>query len=169
MKSFFLTFVACLFLPLLASCVTWQENVELHGVKFQKARVEANGLVIGYLGADTLVGGRPCRQGWVHLHPNGTPAGFTAAQDFALACFTIPAATWVFQNADGIVIVCVFPRDIDIQGHVCRGGIGGSEGIQTAFYPDGAQAVLRAQAHPHQWSPLRIQPVSARHRTLRER
>jgi hypothetical protein len=138
MKRLLLTFAACLILPLLAGCVAWQEDIELHGVKFQKARVDAKGFVIGYIGADALVGGRPCRQGWLHLHPNGTLAGFTASQDIALARFTILAATWVFQNTDGIVTVCAFPRDIEIQGHVCRGSSGGSEGVQTAFYPDGA-------------------------------
>jgi len=138
MKGLLLAIAACLFLPLLTGCTAWQENVELHGVKFQKAKVDANGFVIGYIGADTLVGGRPCRQGWVHLHPNGTPAGFTASQDIALTRFTIPAATWVSQNTEGIVTTCSFPRDVDIQGHVCRGGSGGAEGVQTAFYPDGA-------------------------------
>jgi len=128
--------VVCLCLPLLAGC--WQKNVELHGVKFQEARVERDGFVIGYIGADAIVGGRPCRQGWVHLHPNGTPAGFTASQDIALARFMIPAGTWVFQDQQGIVTVCAFPRDIEIQGRLCRGGSVGSEGVQTAFYADGA-------------------------------
>jgi hypothetical protein len=121
-----------------AGCFDWTENVELHGVKFQKARVQENGFAIGFIGGDAVIAGRPCRKGWVHLHPNGIPAGFTASRDIALSRFTIPAGTWVFQNTDGVVTVCAFPRDLEIQGHECRGGFGGSEGTQTAFYPDGA-------------------------------
>ncbi|MBW7897096.1 MAG: hypothetical protein H3C27_18480 [Opitutaceae bacterium] len=94
--------------------------------------------MIGRIGADTIVAGRPCRQGWIHLHPNGTLAGFFAAQDITLARFTIPAGTWVSQDDQGVVVVCAFPRDVEIQGHLCRGGIGGSEGVRTAFYRDGA-------------------------------
>jgi hypothetical protein len=130
--------MSCLLFALLAGCAVWHENVELHGVKFQRATVDSKGLVIGYMEADAVVGGRPCRKGWIHLHPNGTPAGFTASQDIALPRYTIPAGTWVIQNPDGIVTVCAFPRDVEIQGHVCRGSADGPTGVQTAFYPNGA-------------------------------
>jgi hypothetical protein len=128
---------ACLCFSTLTGCLDWQQNVELHGVKFQTARVQDNGYVIGSIAADATVGGRPCRAGWLHLHPNGTPAAFTASQDIALPRFTIPAGTWVFQNSGGIVTVCAFPRDTEIQGQLCSGN-GGPEGVQAAFYPDGA-------------------------------
>ncbi len=49
---------------------------------------------------------------------------------------TIPAGTWVFQEPDGAITVCAFPRDTEVQGHLCRGS-GGPEGVQTALYADG--------------------------------
>jgi len=121
----------------------WQKNVTMHGVNFEKAKVDQRGFVTGSVAADTTIGGRPCKQGWVHLHPNGVPASFTASADIPLGRFFIPSGTWVFQNEQGIITVCSFPRDVEIQGHVCRGGgiwgiLGGSEGVQAAFYPSGA-------------------------------
>lgn len=122
---------------LLAGCRDWQHDVTVQGVAFSKVRMEDNGLVIGLLKEDTLIAGRPCRQGWVHLWPNGIPAGFTASREIDLGRFKIPAETWVFQNRDGVVTVCAFPRDTEVQGFPCRGS-GGPEGVQAAFYPDGA-------------------------------
>ena len=122
---------------LLAGCSDWRYDVTVQGVAFSKVRIEDNGLVIGQLKEDTLIGGRPCKQGWVHLRPNGVPVGFTASREIDLGRFTIPADTWVFQNEDGIVTVCAFPRDTEVQGHLCRGS-GGPEGVQAAFYSSGS-------------------------------
>lgn len=130
--------IVCFFMACLSGCYGWQDDVTLHGVAFQKASVDEHGFVIGRIAEDSTVAGRPCAKGWLHLHPNGIPAGFTAAKDFTLGRFTIPAGTWVFQNPDGVITVCAFPRDVEIQGHLCRGGMGGSEGVQAAFYPSGA-------------------------------
>lgn len=121
----------------LCGCFQWQYNLTEGGVSFSKARIEGNGLLIGMLREDTLIGGRPCKKGWVHLLPSGIPVGFTASRDIDLGRFTIPADTWVFQNKDGVVAVCAFPRDTEVQGHLCR-GTGGPEGAQASFYPDGA-------------------------------
>ena len=104
---------------------------------FSKVRREGNGLLIGELKEDTVIGGRPCKQGWVHLLPSGVPVGFTASREIDLGRIEIPADTWVFQNKDGVVTVCAFPRNLAVQGHLCRGS-GGPKGVQTAFYPDGA-------------------------------
>jgi len=82
--------------------------------------------------------GRPCRKGWVHLYPDGSLAAFSAAQDIPLPRFTIPAGTWVQQDPAGAVKVCSFPANTELQGHLCAGGFGGSEGVQAAFYPTGA-------------------------------
>ena len=122
----------------LAGCFNWQYDVTVKGVAFSQVRVEGDGLVIGQIKEDTLIGGRPCKQGWVHLRGNGVPVGFTASREIDLGRFKIPAETWVSQNKDGVVTVCAFPRDTEVQGHLCRGGWGGSEGVQAAFYPDGA-------------------------------
>lgn len=122
---------------LLVSCSEWQYDVTVKGVAFSKVKIEQRGLVIGVLKEDTIIGGRACQRGWVHIHSNGVLAGFTAAKPIDLAKFTIPAQTWVFQNAQGIVTVCAFPGDTEVQGHVCRGS-GGPKGVQAAFYPSGA-------------------------------
>lgn len=122
---------------LLASCSDWKYDVTVQGVAFSKVKIEDNGLVIGELKEDTLIGGRPCKRGWVHLRPNGVPVGFTASREIDLRRFTIPTGTWVFQNENGVVTVCAFPRDTEVQGHSCRGS-GGPEGVQAAFYPSGS-------------------------------
>ena len=122
---------------LFAGCSDWEYDVAIQGVAFRKVRIVNDGLVIGLLKEDTLIGERPCQRGWVHLRPNGVPVGFTASRDIDLERFKIPAETWVCQNEEGVVTVCAFPRDTEVQGHWCRGS-GGSEGVQTAFYPNGS-------------------------------
>ncbi len=121
----------------LAGCFDWKHDVTVQGVAFSKVRIEDNGLVIGQLKEDTLIGGRPCKQGWVHLRPNSVPVGFTSSREINLGRFTIPADTWVFQDENGVVTVCAFPRDTEVQGHLCRGS-GGSTGVQAAFFPSGS-------------------------------
>jgi hypothetical protein len=122
---------------ILGGCFGWKYDTTYAGVPFSKVRVERD-LAIGMISEDTVIAGRPCKRGWVHLKPNGIPVGFTASRDIPLERFTIPADTWVFQDAAGNVTVCAFPRNTKVQGHLCKGGWGGSEGVQAAFYPDGA-------------------------------
>ncbi|HVT89442.1 MAG TPA: hypothetical protein VHD56_11360 [Tepidisphaeraceae bacterium] len=128
---------ACSLVLLLAGCFDWKHDVNLHGVNFQTARVAENGKVIGTIATDTVINGHPCRAGWLHLHANGAVAAFTASQDVALPRFTIPAGTWVIQDANSNVTVCAFPRNVEIQGKLCR-GTGGPEGMQVSFYASGA-------------------------------
>jgi hypothetical protein len=124
-------------LPAVAFSATWQRNVTLHGVMFTKVRTADDGLHIGEIDTETVVGDRACRPGWLHLHPDGTPAAFTAARDVVLPRVTIPAGTWVMQDASGTITTCALPADTLIQGYNCR-GTGGPKGVQVAFYPDGA-------------------------------
>lgn len=126
-----------LLLPAALVAAGWQRNVTLHGVLFTKVRTDDSGLHLGQIDTETVVGGRACSPGWLHLHPDGTPAAFTAAHDIVLARVTIPAGSWVMQNPEGVITVCAFPRDTEVQGHRCR-GTGGPKGVQTAFHPDGA-------------------------------
>ena len=132
-----ITLTLCVAALLVMGCSDWQYNVTVKGVTFRKVKMEESGLVIGLLNEDTMIGGRACERGWVHIHSNGVPAAFTAAKPIELARFTIPAESWVFQNPEGIVTVCAFPRDTEIQGHSCRAS-GGPTGVQAAFYPSGA-------------------------------
>lgn len=130
-------FLAAALLPVAASPAPQTDEVTLHGVVFTQVRTGADGIHIGRIDTETVVGDRPCRPGWLHLHPDGTPAAFTAAHDITFPRFTIPAGTWVRQDAAGTITDCAFPRDTVVQGHACR-GTGGPKGVQTAFYPDGA-------------------------------
>lgn len=109
----------------------------LHGVIFTRMRTGADGIHVGQIDTETVVGGRDCRAGWLYLHPDGTPAAFIAAHEMVLPRATIPAGTWVMQDPAGIITAYAFPRDTDVQGHLCH-GTGGPKGVQTAFYPNGA-------------------------------
>ena len=40
-------------------------------------------------------------------------------------------------NPDLTLRFCSFPENTNIQGYLCRGGSGGSEGVTTGFYPSG--------------------------------
>jgi hypothetical protein len=124
-------------LLLAGGCDDWQRNVTLHGVAFSVVKTEPDGFLIGRIEADTVIGDRPCQKGWLHLHPSGVPAAFTAAREIALGRGTIPTGTWVFQNPAGVVTVCAFPRATEVQGHLCR-GTGGPKGAQASFYASGA-------------------------------
>ncbi len=135
-RALLLLGAACLLLTT-GLAAAWQRNVTLHGVVFTKVRTGANGLHVGHIDTETVVGGRACRAGWLHLHPDGTPAAFTAAQEIVLPRITIPAGTWVRQNDAGVITICAFPTDFLVQGHLCR-GTGGAKGVQSSFYPDGA-------------------------------
>lgn len=116
---------------------TGQRDVTLHGVVFTKVRTGTDGFHIGRIDTETVVGGRACRAGWLHLHPDGTPAAFTAAHDIVLPHTTLPAGTWVTQDPAGVITVCALPRDTIVQGHLCR-GTGGPKGVQVTFHPDGS-------------------------------
>lgn len=140
---------------LATGCAEWHRDVTVHGVTFKRVKIERGALAIGEIGADTVIMGRPCKQGWVHVFPNGMPAAFATPDVFALPRVIVPANTWVRQNEQGAIVSCAFPRDTEVQGHWCR-GTGGSKGVTTAFYADGA---LRLFFPPH---PTRIDGVPCR-------
>jgi hypothetical protein len=142
-------------LLLAGDCFGWQHDVTLRGGAFAKVRTAANGLLIGRIEADSIVHDRPCQKGWLHLHPNGVASAFTAAREIRLARAAIPAGTWVRQNPDGVVTVCAFLQDTEVQGHRCR-GTGGPKGVQVSFYPDGAlKQFFPPQPDHHQRGALR--------------
>ncbi len=122
---------------LVAGCSEWRYDVSEMGIPFRRVTTGPGGQLIGEIAADTAIAGRPCRRGWVHVHPNGVPAGFMTAQPIELGTLQIPAGTWIWQGENGVVKVCAFPRDTQVQGHLCR-GTGGPKGVQAAFYPSGA-------------------------------
>lgn len=118
-------------------CTEWQRNVTLNGVPFCRATVRDDGFVLGLLSRETVVQGRPCAPGWLHLHANGVPAAFTSAQPIVLGSSVLPSGTWIRQDARGTIQFCAFPEATAIQGQACR-GTGGPKGVTTAFYASGA-------------------------------
>lgn len=133
-----LSAVSLAFCCFIAGCFfNWSCDTTAYGVPFERVRMADNGLAIGMLKEDTVIAGRPCKRGWVHLLPTGVPQSFTASREMDGGRFKIPAGTWVTQNAEGVVVLCAFPSDTEVQGCLCRGS-GGPEGTQTAFYPSGA-------------------------------
>src|SRR5687767_6491482 len=121
----------------LIGCSDWQYDVSIEGLAFSQVKVDRDGFTIGLLARETAIGDRPCKRGWVHIHPNGVIAAFTAAQPVPFGKMTIPSDTWIRQDERGIITLCAFPRATEVQGHWCR-GTGGPKGVQTAFYPSGA-------------------------------
>ena len=120
----------------LGSCSKWQHGVAVNGTVFSQVKIDDHGFTIGLLTRETVIGDRLCKQGWVHMHPNGVVAAFTASEPVPFGKFMIQSDTWVKQDERGIVTICAFPRATDVQGHWCR-GTGGPKGVQTAFYPGG--------------------------------
>lgn len=121
----------------LAGCYAWERNVTTNGSTFSQLKIQEDGFKIGLLTHATVIGDRPCKPGWVHFHPNGVLAAFTASQPIPFGLLTIRADTWIRQDPRGLISLCAFPRAVEVQGHWCR-GTGGPKGVSTAFYPGGA-------------------------------
>ncbi|MFT3783087.1 MAG: hypothetical protein QM790_13850 [Nibricoccus sp.] len=100
------------------------------------AQVETKGRSIMRLSDDVVIQGRPCKRGWLRLHPNGVPSSFTLSRELRIGSLQIPADTWVQQNEKGVVVLCAFPADTEVQGLVCR-GTGGAKGVQVELHPSG--------------------------------
>jgi hypothetical protein len=125
-------------ITLLAGCVTWQHDVEVNGIHFKKyAAASVRGDNIGYLAEDAVVQGYPCKAGFIALHDDLSLWLFTAASPIEFGDITIPPKTYVGINERGHIDGCAFPADIEIQGHLCRGGWGGAQGVTTSFYDSG--------------------------------
>ncbi|MFT3869044.1 MAG: hypothetical protein QM715_11350 [Nibricoccus sp.] len=65
------------------------------------------------------------------------PSSFTASSELEFGKLKVPADTWVMQDEKGLVVACALPRDMEIQGVLCR-GTGGAKGVQIEVYPSGA-------------------------------
>jgi hypothetical protein len=106
-------------------------------VRSESGNLDTAGRTIMRLTEDMVIRGRPCKKGWLRLHPNGVPSSFTAAREIQFGKLQIPADTWVMQNEKSLVLVCAFPSDIEIHGVLCK-GTGGAKGVQVALYASGA-------------------------------
>ena len=132
-------------LLVLGGCAGWQEkNVVRNGIHFDKLRTEelrqepAATIIVGELAADSEIYGYPCARGFIVFHDNWQLREFKLTRVYPFREFRIPAGTWMFPDRHGNIKTCNFPRDVEIQGHLCRGGRGGLEGVQTSFYENGS-------------------------------
>jgi hypothetical protein len=129
----------------LSGCAGWHEkNVTRHGIQFDRLKTEelqlqpGTTVIKGRLADNCEIDGFPCARGVIVFHDNWVLKEFKLYRSHSWQDFVMPAATWVFSDCLGNVATCVFPSDVQIQGHLCFGGKGGVAGIQTSFHKNGS-------------------------------
>lgn len=135
---------AILVLGLLAAstgCAAWQvgaeKDVVRNGISFERFREFDDGSKLGELAEDTVIDGWPCNKGFVAFHPDWRLDELQLSRDYERNGIFMPAGTWVFPDARGNPGTCIFPRDVEIQGYLCRGSGTGKKGFMTRFYSTG--------------------------------
>jgi len=123
------------------SCAPWQvgaeKDVEKNGIAFETFKEEDDGSKLGILAGDTVIDGWPCKKGFIVFHADWSLDELLLSRDYEYNGIPMPAGTWVFPDAQGNPGICMFPVDVEIQGHLCRGGWGGKEGVMVSFHPSG--------------------------------
>jgi hypothetical protein len=127
----------CILFNSYACSPKWLRDVEMDGIKFKKIKTGDSGIIIGYLNENTTIQAYPCKKGWIHLYKNKNLKSFTLEKSALINNIEIPSETWATLNEKGDIILCAFPENMEIQGHLCR-GTGGSKGVQVSFYESGA-------------------------------
>jgi hypothetical protein len=94
-------------------------------------------VTIAQLQSPVQIDGFPCAAGWVHFAESGQLQAFYLGETVTIGGNEIPKGTWIRLNPDLTLRFCSFPENTNIQGYLCRGGFGGSEGVTTGFYPSG--------------------------------
>ena len=94
-------------------------------------------VTITKLQSPAQIDGFPCAAGWVHFAESGQLQAFYLGETATVQGHEIPKGTWIRLNPDLTLRWCAFPENTNIQGYLCRGGSGGSEGVTTGFYPSG--------------------------------
>jgi hypothetical protein len=94
-------------------------------------------ILIGQLESPMVIDGYPCDASWVHFSESGKLKAFLLSDTCMIQGNRIPKGTWMRLYPDQTLQSCSFPEDSDIQGYLCDGGFGGSEGVTTGFYPSG--------------------------------
>jgi hypothetical protein len=107
------------------------ENLPLTVVRQQGS------VTIAQLQSPVQIDGFPCAAGWVHFAESGQLQAFYLGETVTIEGNEIPKGSWIRLNPDLTLRFCSFPENTNIQGYLCRGGFGGSEGVTTGFYPSG--------------------------------
>ena len=122
-------------------CAPWQigaeHDVVKNGIAFKDFRENKDGSKIGNLAKDTEIDGWPCKQGFIAFHADWKLDELQLSKDHERNGIFMPAGTWVFPDKNGNPGVCIFQRDIEIQGYLCRGSGSGKQGFMTSFYASG--------------------------------
>ena len=115
-------------LLLLMACgyTSWEYNRSLHGIEFEKIRYAVNDQdtlsIIGKLKHNTLIEGYPCAADWAHFTGDWKISLFQLSDSATIQNISFSRDTWIlFRNGQ---LMAVFPKDTEIQGHLCRGGGG---------------------------------------------
>ena len=148
-KSWLLGIVAVIFIGALCLWILRPgDTTKIHGIVARdKPKLPANlpltkmrqqgGVTIAQLQSPAQIDGFPCAAGWVHFAESGKLQAFYLGETDTIGGNEIPKGTWVRLYPDLTLRFCSFPENTNIQGYLCRGGFGGSEGVTTGFYPSG--------------------------------
>lgn len=135
---------ALLVTPLLfgmQGCALWEigaeKDVVKNGLRFKKFREFDDGSKLGTLFEDTVIDGWPVAGDFVVFHSDWRLDELQLSRDYERNGVFMPKGTWVFPNAAGNPGVCMFPRDIEMQGYLVRGSRAGKKGFMTYFYNSG--------------------------------
>ena len=122
-------------------CSPWQvgaeKDVVKNGIMFETFREADDGTKLGALAQDTVIDGWPCDKDFIVFHPDWRLDELQLSQEYERNGIVMPEGTWVFPDKRGNPGICMFPHDVEIQGHLCRGSWMGKEGFMTAFYASG--------------------------------
>jgi hypothetical protein len=137
----------CLFIAVALfwiGCSSWESGAEKdvvkNGISFKAFREYENGQKLGTLNKDTRINGWPCRRNFVVFYPDWRLDELHLFEDYVRNGISMPKGTRVFPNKEGNPGTCIFPHDVQIQGHLCRGG-----GIMTSFYKSGRLELFYTQ------------------------
>jgi hypothetical protein len=97
-------------------------------------------ITIAKLQKPLRIDGFSCAAGWIHFSTEGRLKAFVLAETSEIQGNRIPKGSWIRLHPDQTLQFCSFPEETTIQGYVCDGGWGGSEGVSTSFYPSGKLA-----------------------------
>lgn len=122
-------------------CAPWEidaeKNVVKNGIEFETFRETDHGSKVGTLAGDTVIDGWPCKRGFIVFREDWSLDELQLSRDYERNGIFMPEGTWVFANRQGIPKTCMFPRDVNVQGYLCRGSWLGKQGWMTEFYDSG--------------------------------
>lgn len=131
-------------LAITAGCSPWKlgavRDVVKNGISFETFREYSDGRKVGTLTEDTVIDGWPCKRDFVDFYPDWRLYGLQLFRDYERNGVFMPAGTWVFPDKQGNPGNCIFPYDVEIQGHLCRGG---RIEVFTSFYASGKLKFFR--------------------------